>query len=96
MSIQPKKIIQAPWTDLTYKIIGLAMQVHNELGPGHREAVYHDAMAVKLEQTGLNFEDEPYIPVTLDDGTVVGGNSPDHLVEEMVITDGKAVKRDSI
>ena len=26
MSIQPKKIIQAPWTDLTYKIIGLAMR----------------------------------------------------------------------
>jgi len=25
MSIQPKKIIQVPWTDLTYKIIGLAM-----------------------------------------------------------------------
>ena len=90
MSIQPKKIIQAPWTDLTYKIIGLAMQVHNELGPGHREAVYHDAMAVKLEQAGLNFEDEPYIPVTLDDGTVVGGNSPDHLVEAIVITEYKA------
>jgi len=89
MSIQPKKIIQAPWTDLTYKIIGLAMQVHNELGPGHREAVYHDAMAVKLKQAGLNFEDEPYIPVTLDDGTVVGGNSPDHLVEAMVITEYK-------
>ena len=53
-------------------------------------------MAVKLEQAGLNFEDEPYIPVTLDDGTVVGSNSPDHLVEAMVITDGKAVKRDSI
>ena len=46
-------------------------------------------MAVKLKQAGLNFEDEPYIPVTLDDGTVVGGNSPDHLVEAMVITEYK-------
>src|SRR5512137_2703390 len=90
MSIQPKKIIQAPWTDLTYKIIGLAMQVHNELGPGHREAVYHNAMAVKLKQAGLNFQDEPYIPVTLDDGTVARGNRPDHLVEETVIVEYKA------
>ena len=73
-------IRDAPWVDLTYKIIGQAIAVHNELGPGHRERVYHDAMAVKLEQAGLNFEDEPYIPVTLDDGTVVGGNSPDHLL----------------
>ena len=50
-------------------------QVHNELGPGHRERVYHDAMAVKLKEAGLNFEDEPYISVTLDDGTVVGGSN---------------------
>jgi len=90
MPNQPKPIVQAPWTDLTYKIIGLAMQVHNELGSGHREAVYHDAMAVKLSQAGLNFEDEPYIPVTLDDGTVVGGNRPDHLVERTVIVEYKA------
>jgi len=54
MPTKPKKIVPAPWTGLTYKIIGQAMQVHNELGPGHREAVYHDAMAVKLEQAGLN------------------------------------------
>lgn len=88
---KPRTVIQdAPWLKLTYKIIGLAMQVHNELGPGHRERVYHDAMAVKLKEAGLNFEDEPYIPVTLDDGTVVGGNSPDHLVERTVIVEYKA------
>jgi len=33
----------APHQQLTYKIIGLAMEAHNELGPGHREADYHDA-----------------------------------------------------
>jgi len=66
------------------------MQVHNELGPGHRERVYHDAMAAKLKQAGLNFQDEPYIPVTLDDGTVVGADSPDHIVEQTVITEYKA------
>lgn len=86
-----KIVIQdAPWMKLTYTIIGLAMQVHNELGPGHRESVYHDAMAVKLKQAGLNFQDEPYIPVTLDDGSVVGGDSPDHIVEETVIVEYKA------
>jgi GxxExxY protein len=88
---KPKPVIQdAPWLKLTYTIIGLAMQVHNELGPGHREAVYHDAMAAKLKQAGLNFEDEPYIPVTLEDGSVVGGDSPDHVVEQTVIAEYKA------
>ncbi len=88
---KPKDIIQdAPWMKLTYKIIGLAMEIHNELGPGHREQVYHDAMTVKLKQANLNFEDEPYLPVTLEDGSVVGGNSPDHVVERTVIAEYKA------
>jgi len=62
-------ITDAPWTKLTYRIIGLAMDVHNELGPGHREYVYHNAMVAKLKETELSFENEPYCPVTLDDGT---------------------------
>ena len=83
-------IIDAPWTRLTYKIIGLAMEVHNELGPGHREYVYHNAMVAKLKQTDLCFEDEPDCPVTLDDGTIVGGNRPDLVIEQTVIVELKA------
>ena len=87
----PKEIIQdAPWLGLTYKIIGLAMDIHNELGPGHREAVYHNAMAAKFAQADIGFEDEPFIPVTLDDGTVVGGNSPDLVAEQTAIVELKA------
>jgi GxxExxY protein len=91
MPEKPKEIIQdAPWLKLTYKIIGLAMEVHNELGPGHREAVYHNAMAAKLQAAEISFQDEPYTPIALEDGTVVGGNSPDLVVEETVIVKLKA------
>jgi GxxExxY protein len=83
-------ITDAPWTQLTYKIIGLAMEVHNELGPGHREYVYHNAMVAKLKQADLNFEDEPDCPVILDDNTIVGGNRPDLVVEHTVIVELKA------
>ncbi len=83
-------ISDAPWTQLTYKIIGLAMEVHNEIGPGHREYVYHNAMVAKLKQTDLNFEDEPDCPVILDDKTVVGGNRPDLVVEQTAIVELKA------
>jgi len=93
VSGQVKKVIRnAPWTGLTYKIIGLAMEIHNELGPGHREAAYHNAMAAKFKQVGLVFEDEPQIPVILDEEIVVQGNIPDLVVEDTVIVELKARK----
>ena len=91
MHTESQDVIQdASWLKYTYKIIGLAMEVHNELGPGHREYVYHNAMVAKCGKAELNFEDEPFIPVTLDDGTVVGGNSPDLVIEQIVIVELKA------
>ena len=93
MRAESKDVIQdAPWLKYTYKIIGFGMEAHNELGPGHREAVYHDAMVVKCGQADLSFEDEPFIPVTLDDGTVVGGNSPDLVVEQLVTLSSKPAR----
>jgi GxxExxY protein len=86
-----KRVIRnEPWTNLTYQIIGLAMEVHNELGPGHRERGYHRALAAKFKKAGLSFEFEPDLPVTLEDGTIVGGNYPDLVVEETVIAELKA------
>ena len=83
-------IENAPWLKLTYKTIGLAMEVHNEVGPGHREVVYHNALAAKLRIAGFDCEDEPTIHITLEDGTIVGGNRPDLVVEDSVIFELKA------
>jgi GxxExxY protein len=91
MATQPKKVItEAPWIGLTYKIIGLAMELHNELGPGHREGVYHNGMTIKLQGADRVFESEPYVPVTLADGTVVKGQCPDLVVVRLVIVELKA------
>lgn len=85
-----KLITDARWSDLTYQIIGLAMALHNELGPGHRESAYHNGMVIKLQGVGRSFESEPYVPVTLADGTVVKGQCPDLVVERLVIVELKA------
>jgi len=91
MAAPPKKVVtDAPWIGLTYQIIGLAMELHNELGPGHRESVYHNGLAIKMQDAGRSLESEPYVAVTLDDGAAVKGQSPDFVVERSVIVELKA------
>ena len=91
MGAQQRTVVtDALWSELTYQIIGLAMELHNELGPGHREGVYHNGMAIKLQSAARAFESEPYVPITLADGTVVKGQCPDLVVERLVVVELKA------
>ena len=41
--------------DLTYKIIGCAMKVHNTLGNGFQEMIYQRCLAIELEKQGIQF-----------------------------------------
>ena len=79
----------APYKEITYKIIGAAMAVHNEHGPGHREDFYHNALALKLpvEPFSLSFEDERQLPVYDPDGRLIYVYRPDFLVEDRVIVE---------
>ncbi|HEY1052365.1 MAG TPA: GxxExxY protein [Prosthecobacter sp.] len=43
-------------SDLTHQVIGMAMEVHRELGPGFVESVYHRSMEVELAAAGMYFE----------------------------------------
>ena len=91
MSQTPKQVItDAPWTVLTGQIIRLAFDLHNEIGPGHREAAYHNGMVLKLQSAGLDYESEPYTPITLADGSTIKGQMPDFVIEQQVIVELKA------
>lgn len=46
------------YKDLTYKIIGCAMEVHKHLGNGFQEVVYQRALAIEMELQGISFERE--------------------------------------
>ena len=46
-------VTDATGNDLTYRIIGAAMAVHNTLGLGYKEEVYERALSVELDQRGI-------------------------------------------
>ena len=46
-----------------FRIVGAAMEVHNQLGAGFLEAVYQEAMEIELRERGVPFRPQQPIPV---------------------------------
>ncbi|MFZ5366074.1 MAG: GxxExxY protein [Patescibacteria group bacterium] len=79
------------YEDLTYKLIGFAMGIHNELGSIHKEAVYQNAFAQELKTAGIPFKREEVLPVNFK-GKEIGSYKPDFVVDEKVVVEIKAVE----
>jgi len=76
------------YSDISYKIIGAAFTVYNELGFGHLEKIYQRAFAKELQLQKLNFKEQvPYKVVYK--GETVGNSYLDFLVEDKVIIELK-------
>src|SRR5689334_16574310 len=76
--------------ELIRKVIGAAINVHRELGPGFLESVYDEAMVVEFERQGIRFEQQETAPIFYL-GRRVGEHRLDFLVENSVIVENKAV-----
>jgi len=76
--------------ELTYKIIGCAMQVHNKLGNGFQEVIYQRCLAIELKRAGIEFEREKEQKIYYDQFEV-GTRRADFVVENSVIIELKAV-----
>lgn len=77
--------------DLTGKIIKAAQNVHNTLGYGFLEKVYHNAMVLELRKMGLDIVSEKPITVFYD-GQIIGEYCADIVVADKVILEIKAVQ----
>ncbi|MGV3664183.1 MAG: GxxExxY protein [Prosthecobacter sp.] len=66
-------------SDLTHQVIGMAMEVHRELGPGFVESVYHRSMEVELAAAGMYFESNVPLNVFYK-GKLVGKFEADMII----------------
>jgi len=76
--------------ELTYKIIGSAMKVHNTLRNGFQKVIYQRCLAIELEKNGIEFLREQELPIFYDD-IHVGTRRADFIVANEVMVELKAI-----
>ena len=77
---------------ITGQIIGAAIEVHKELGPGLLESVYKICLAHELRSRGIVVSCEQDLPVVYRDTKLETGYRVDLLVEDRVLVEVKAVR----
>jgi len=88
-----EKNSEFPMKDLTEKIIGAAIEVHRNLGPGLLESAYERCLIYELEKLGLKVESQKALPLVYKEITVEQGYRLDLLVEDKVVVELKTVER---
>ena len=78
--------------ELTESIIGCAIAVHRELGPGLLESTYESGLCVELADSGLAFQRQVAFPVIYK-GRTIGEYRVDLMVEDAVVVEIKSVER---
>jgi len=78
------------YEDLTYKIIGCAMEVHKHLGNGFQEVVYQRALAIELNMQGIEHIREQEMKLQYK-GFDIGTRRADFFVENKIMVEIKAL-----
>lgn len=77
--------------EITEKIIGCAIEVHRNIGPGLLESAYEECLAYELKNAGLLIQRQIPVPVVYKDIKLECGYRIDILVEHEVIIELKSV-----
>ncbi len=78
--------------ELSNKIIGLSIDVHNALGPGLLESAYKECLYYKIGKSGLWVEKEKPMPLIFEEVKLECGYRIDLLVENKLLLELKSVE----
>lgn len=86
-----EKLIIMEINQITEKIIGCAIEVHKQLGPGLLESAYEECLFYELMRTGLNVKKQLALPLVYKEIKLDAGYRIDLMVENQVIVEIKSV-----
>ena len=78
------------YPELTYKIRGVLFMVRKNLGLGHKEQIYHNALEIEFRKAGFAFDSKKNISLRYD-GKSIGTYQPDFVIENKVLIELKAL-----
>jgi len=77
---------------LSERVIGCAIAVHRELGPGLFESIYEEAMTIELAYSGIQFSQQVKLPIVYRDQALSKAYKLDLLIENRLVLELKNVE----
>ncbi len=81
--------LKTKYWDITQKVIECSMNVHNSIGCGFQESIYHNALNIEFTHQGIIYKDEIDIPISYR-SIQVGTRRVDFIVNDFVMVEIKA------
>ena len=78
--------------DLSNRIIGFAIDIHKQLGPGLLESTYQNCLALELTQAGISFEKEKKIDIVYKGSIIESAFKADFIIDNKIIIELKSVQ----
>jgi GxxExxY protein len=76
-----------------FKLVGFCMEIHRELGKGHNEVIYKDALVVELTRAGIPFLREKAFKITYKGALLAHDYFADFVIWDKVLLEVKAVEK---
>lgn len=78
------------YKDLSYKLVGCFYDVYNELGPAHKEKIYHEALKMAFDEKRLRYKSKSKIKLKFKE-KYIGTYEPDFIIENKIIVEIKSL-----
>ena len=88
-----KKRVGLLYEEISFKIIGAAIEVHKELGPGYLESVYEDSLCLELERAQIPFERQVDLDLKYKDVVFKRRFRADLIVDGKILVENKAISQ---
>lgn len=89
---EAQRLTEDDFNDLTNRVIGAAIEVHRELGPGLLESVYEYCLAKEMRSRGIHFEQQVELPIYYKGEALDKQFFLDILVERVLVLELKAIE----